>query len=70
MASSSQLRIFLIGRVTIEAGGITLDEGRLAGRQGRLFFTYLVSEQGRPVPRDQLAEALWAQHRARPGTRR
>jgi peptide/nickel transport system substrate-binding protein len=59
MVDTMQLRVFLAGRVAIETGAIVLDEGRLAGRQGRLVFAYLVSEQGRPVPRDQLAEALW-----------
>ena len=32
---------------------------RFPGRQGRLVFAYLVAAQGRPVPRDELAEALW-----------
>src|SRR5689334_21111769 len=59
MASTVTLRVFLAGRVTVEAGGVALDEGRLAGRQGRLVFAYLVAERGRPVPRDELAEALW-----------
>jgi DNA-binding SARP family transcriptional activator len=59
MAGTEELRIFLAGRVAIETGGLVLDEGRLAGRQGRLVFAYLVAERGRPVPRDQLAEALW-----------
>ena len=36
-----------------------IDEGRFPGRQGRLLFAYLVAEQGRAVPRDELAEALW-----------
>jgi len=31
----------------------------MPGRQGRLLFAYLVAEQGRPIPRDELAEALW-----------
>ena len=36
-----------------------ITEARFPGRQGRLLFAYLVVEQGRPVPRDELAEALW-----------
>jgi YVTN family beta-propeller protein len=59
MASTVTLRVFLAGRVAVEADGVVLDEGRLAGRQGRLVFAYLVAERGRPVPRDELAEALW-----------
>ena len=38
-----------------------IDEARFPGRQGRLVFAYLVAEQGRPVPRDELAEALWGE---------
>ena len=37
-----------------------MDEGRFPGRQGRLLFAYLVAEHGRPVPKDELADALWA----------
>ena len=59
MISTVQLRVFLAGRFMVEADGVVLDEGRLAGRQGRLVFAYLVAERGRPVPRDELAEALW-----------
>src|SRR5918995_2643454 len=36
-----------------------VDEQRFPGRQGRLVFAYLLAEQGRPVPRGELAEALW-----------
>ena len=36
-------------------------EERFPGRQGRLLFACLVAEQGRPVPRDELAEALWGE---------
>ena len=38
-----------------------VDEERFPGRQGRLLFAYLVAEQGRAVPRDELAEALWGE---------
>src|SRR3954470_17671073 len=61
MAIAPQLRLFLVGRVAVEADGVVTDEGRFPGRQGRLFFAYLVTEQGRPVPRDELADALWGE---------
>ncbi len=57
------LKVFLAGRVAVEADGLTIDEARFPGRQGRLLFAYLVAEQGRPVPRDELAEALWEEER-------
>jgi SARP family transcriptional regulator, regulator of embCAB operon len=59
MASGSQLRVFLAGRIAVEANGHVIDETRFPGRQGRLLFAYLVAEQGRAVPRGELAEALW-----------
>src|SRR5580765_8592289 len=59
MASRSRLKVFLAGRVAAENDGVVIDEGRFPGRQGRLLFAYLVAEQGRAVPRDELAEALW-----------
>ena len=55
------MRISLIGRVSVEFDDGVLDETQLLGRQGRLFFAYLVAEHGRPVPRDELAEALWGE---------
>lgn len=55
------MRISLIGRVTVEFDDGVLDETQLLGRQGRLFFAYLVAEHARPVPRDELAEALWGE---------
>ena len=48
MASGSQLRVFLAGRIAVEANGHVIDETRFPGRQGRLLFAYLVAEQGRP----------------------
>jgi YVTN family beta-propeller protein len=56
-----ELRIFLAGRIVVEGDGLLIDEERFPGRQGRLLFAYLVAEQGRPVPRDELAEALWGE---------
>ena len=53
------MRISLTGRVSIEANGARLDERSFPGRQGRLVFAYLLAEEGRPVPRDELAEILW-----------
>ena len=35
-------------------------EAELPGRQGRLIFAYLVLNRSRPVRRDELVEALWA----------
>jgi YVTN family beta-propeller protein len=59
MVNTPRLRVFVIGRVAVETDGAVIDEAQLAGRQGRLLFAYLVAEQGRAVPRDELADALW-----------
>jgi DNA-binding SARP family transcriptional activator/ABC-type branched-subunit amino acid transport system substrate-binding protein len=55
------VRISLIGRVRVEFADGVIDETQLVGRQGRLLFAYLVAEHARPVPRDELAEALWGE---------
>ena len=36
-----------------------MDEERFPGRQGRIVFAYLAAQNGRPVPRDELADLLW-----------
>ena len=61
MARQLPLKVFLAGRITVETDSALIDEGRFPGRQGRLLFAYLTAEQGRPVPRDELAEALWGE---------
>jgi DNA-binding SARP family transcriptional activator len=58
LATAGPLRIQICGSLAVESGGDRL-EGRLPGRQGRLLFAYLVVNRHRPIPRDQLAEALW-----------
>jgi YVTN family beta-propeller protein len=50
-----------MGRVAAEANGRVLDEARFPGRQGRLLFAYLVAAGSRPVPRDELADAIWGE---------
>jgi DNA-binding SARP family transcriptional activator len=53
------LRIYLTGRVCIEADGKLIDPQAFPGQQGRLAFSYLVGERSRPVTRSELAGALW-----------
>jgi DNA-binding SARP family transcriptional activator len=55
------VKVFLVGRVALEADGLAVQDARLPGRQGRLLFAYLAVQRGRPVPRDELAAALWAE---------
>ena len=57
-------RVNVCGALAIEAGGEQI-EGRLPGPQGRLLFAYLVLNRGRPVRRDELIDALWADEDAR-----
>jgi YVTN family beta-propeller protein len=59
MATTPWPKVSLTGRVAVETEGATIDEAQLGGRQGRLLFAYLVAERSRPVPRDELADALW-----------
>jgi SARP family transcriptional regulator, regulator of embCAB operon len=51
-------RIQICGRVVATIDGRRIESG-LPGRQGRLLFVYLVCNRLRPVPRDELVEALW-----------
>ena len=48
-------------RLAVEANGTRVDEQRFPGRQGRIVFAYLAAQNGRPVPRDELAEVLWGE---------
>jgi DNA-binding SARP family transcriptional activator/tetratricopeptide (TPR) repeat protein len=53
------LHVTLAGQLTVAADGQTLRAARLAGRQGRVILAYLVARHDRPVPSEELAEALW-----------
>jgi DNA-binding SARP family transcriptional activator len=50
-----------MGGFAHEANCRVVDQEHLPGGQGRLFFAYLVAAQSRPVPRDELADALWGE---------
>jgi DNA-binding SARP family transcriptional activator len=51
-------RIQLCGRLVVRIAGRRV-EHELPGRQGRLAFAYLAANRVRPIPRSELAEALW-----------
>jgi SARP family transcriptional regulator, regulator of embCAB operon len=53
------VRLYLTGRLAAELGDSRFDERRLPGRQGRRALAYLVLERTRPVPIDELADAVW-----------
>jgi len=53
------VRVSLTGRLEVETDRGTLDATHLPGRQGRVVLAYLVAERDRPVPSEELAEAVW-----------
>jgi DNA-binding SARP family transcriptional activator len=57
--AKSPLRVYLTGRLTVELGDKRFDERRLPGRQGRRALVFLALERARPVPIDELADAVW-----------
>jgi SARP family transcriptional regulator, regulator of embCAB operon len=54
------VRLYLTGRLTLETPAGTLPAEDLPGRQGLRVLTYLALATGRPVPRDELAAAVWS----------
>jgi hypothetical protein len=42
MSSGLELKVFLAGRVAVEADGVLMDKERFPGRQGRLLFAYVL----------------------------
>jgi DNA-binding SARP family transcriptional activator len=53
------LEIILTGQLAAEADGNRADATDLPGRQASVVFAYLVAERDRPVPTEELAEAVW-----------
>src|SRR5687767_6604078 len=53
------IRVYLTGRVALEASARMIGPERFPGQQGRVAFAYLAMERGRPVTLDELAAAIW-----------
>ena len=53
------MKIQLCGHVAIEVGGKRL-ENQLPGRQGRLLLVYMAAHRAKPLSRDELIDAIWA----------
>lgn len=59
---AGEIRVYLTGRLALEHGRSRLEASALPGRQGRLALAYLTLSRTRPVPRDELIDALWPAH--------
>jgi DNA-binding SARP family transcriptional activator len=57
--SGASPRIYICGRLAIEAGPSFLVERHFPARQGRRLWVYLVLNRARPVGRERLAAAVW-----------
>jgi len=55
------VRVYLTGRVFVEHVDMVRDETSLPGRQGRLLFSFLVLNHGRPMARHELVNAVWGE---------
>jgi DNA-binding SARP family transcriptional activator/class 3 adenylate cyclase len=58
-APAHPARVQLCGRMVVELDGRRVEE-LLPGRQGKVLFAYLATNRLRPIGRDDLIEALWA----------
>ena len=56
---ASGIRLQVCGPLAIEYAGTVILERQLPGRQARRLWAYLVLNRRRPVPRDELATAIW-----------
>ena len=53
-----QLRVYTLGRTSVESGECPLPGEWLAHRPGQVL-KYLITQRGRPVPLDELVEVFW-----------
>lgn len=53
------IRIYLSGRLTIEAGDALIGPGDFPGQQARAVFAMLAGERGVPLSRSAVVDALW-----------
>lgn len=60
MTVPSNVRIYLTGRMTLEADDRLIDQGAFAGLLGRAAFALLTLERGQPVSRGELTTVLWS----------
>jgi SARP family transcriptional regulator, regulator of embCAB operon len=58
LESKARTQIQLCGQFAVELHGRRVEQ-RLPSRQGRLLFAYLALHRARPIPRDELVDALW-----------
>jgi DNA-binding SARP family transcriptional activator len=56
----SNVRIYLTGRMTLEADDRLIDQGVFPGLLGRAAFALLTLERGQPVSRGELTTVLWS----------
>ena len=59
MPVDAPLRIYVCGRLAVEADVVVLREADFPARQGRRLWAYLVLNRRLPVGRAELAEAVW-----------
>jgi len=53
------LRVRVCGRLSLDRGAAIVREADLPARQGRRLWVFLVLRRRLPVPRDEIAEAVW-----------
>jgi DNA-binding SARP family transcriptional activator len=66
MGQQANLRVQVLGGLTVSVGGRQLPSHELASRKGRTLLKLLLARRGAVVPAEVLAEALWGERPADP----